>query len=99
MLTDGLEDAGSPLLVELLVRLVQGCLPGRSVNPTNVNSYLRKLFKQKCTVSLFQDLNTIFKNMFMQNLVESMNFWGNFDEFFSPQNPGRSRQRKSFFRG
>ena len=51
MLTDGLEDTGSPLLVELTVRLVQGCLPGKAVNATNYQSYLRKLFKHKCQVS------------------------------------------------
>ncbi|MPC32929.1 Cat eye syndrome critical region protein 2 [Portunus trituberculatus] len=48
LLTDGLEDTGSPLLVELTVRLVQGCLPGKAVNATNYQSYLRKLFKHKC---------------------------------------------------
>lgn len=51
LLTDGLEDTGSPLLVELTVRLVQGCLPGKAVNATNYQSYLRKLFKHKCQVS------------------------------------------------
>ena len=50
LLTDGLEDTGSPLLVELTVRLVQGCLPGKAVNATNYQSYLRKLFKHKCQV-------------------------------------------------
>ncbi|ROT73442.1 hypothetical protein C7M84_008107 [Penaeus vannamei] len=48
LLTDGLDDTGSPLLVELTVRLVQGCLPGKTVNATNYQSYLRKLFKHKC---------------------------------------------------
>ena len=52
LLTDGLDADGHPLLLELAVRLTQGCLQGKDVNATNYNSYLRKLFKHKCQVRL-----------------------------------------------
>ena len=41
----------SPLLQQLLVRLLQGCLPEYDVSLHNWQHYLRRLLKFKCLVS------------------------------------------------
>nr|XP_018914496.1 PREDICTED: uncharacterized protein LOC109042290 [Bemisia tabaci] len=48
LLTDGIEDAGSSLLQELIVKLLTGCLNNNGISTSNYQMFLRRLFRQKC---------------------------------------------------
>ncbi|XP_065581042.1 uncharacterized protein LOC136040668 isoform X2 [Artemia franciscana] len=47
LLTDSVEDLGSPLLQELIVRLLSGCIENETITKSNYEMYLRRLFRQK----------------------------------------------------
>lgn len=56
LLTDGTEDNGNSLLQELIARLLSGCLGNNSISTFNYQMFLRRLFREKCKVSLLKNI-------------------------------------------
>jgi len=55
LLTDGTEDNGNSLLQELIARLLSGCFGNNSISTFNYQMFLRRLFREKCKVSVVID--------------------------------------------
>jgi len=74
LLTDGTEDNGNSLLQELIARLLSGCFGNNSISTFNYQMFLRRLFREKCKVSvLLQKLKILFK-IYMINIYLGVQF-------------------------